>query len=491
VLFFVFQGVANDSGSAGLIFFVFVAICATLRWASTGALLTAVATILLLGAFEAYTFLLTGFGFPWVPYLAQSAQMASIAALLGFLGTYPYRLQSEMSRVAQWPRRMPRDSRVLVTDILTRSAQVFECRTVVMAWEEPESDEVSLAWSAPDGTAFVREPRGALGELAGPGLENKSFQAANVRDEHGRVVVWADGWRRQRRCRAVGETLAARFDMTSVQSSALDGEFVRGRLFWIGMKAMQFDDLIVGDLAARLAASQLDSLYLTAQMGAVAVAEERLRVARDLHDSLAQSLAGTALQLLAGRRLLDFNPPVAKSRLAEVQYQLKRDQLELRSLIKGLRPPPRTAVDAPAPPPGRPASLRDRLDELKARIRTQWDVGVDVEFRMPVEDWPKHLVEQVYLLVREGALNAARHADASVIRIVFRPSAEGPQVEIEDDGKGFPFQGSYDLAALNRMNEGPLTLRERVTALKGGMQVVSSSGGSRVTITLPHTVAAH
>ena len=53
------------------------------------------------------------------------------------------------------------------------------------------------------------------------------------------------------------------------------------------------------------------------------------------------------------------------------------------------------------------------------------------------------------------------------------------------DGRGFPFRGSYDLEALNRMNAGPLTLKERVAELGGEMIVVSSETGAEILMTLP------
>ena len=54
-----------------------------------------------------------------------------------------------------------------------------------------------------------------------------------------------------------------------------------------------------------------------------------------------------------------------------------------------------------------------------------------------------------------------------------------------DDGRGFPFQGTYDLAALNGMNDGPLTLKERVAELGGDLRLTSADTGTELVITLP------
>ena len=98
---------------------------------------------------------------------------------------------------------------------------------------------------------------------------------------------------------------------------------------------------------------------------------------------------------------------------------------------------------------------------------------------------PDELTEQVFLIVQEAVLNAARHAQASSIRVSMHAVDENLHIEILDDGKGFPFSGSYDLATLNAMGRGPLTLKERVAELRGHLQLDSGHTGVRVAVTLP------
>jgi signal transduction histidine kinase len=66
----------------------------------------------------------------------------------------------------------------------------------------------------------------------------------------------------------------------------------------------------------------------------------------------------------------------------------------------------------------------------------------------------------------------------------------GLRLTIADDGRGFPFRGTYDLDALNAMNEGPLTLKERVAELRGALELRSSETGTELSIALPLTPAA-
>jgi signal transduction histidine kinase len=265
--------------------------------------------------------------------------------------------------------------------------------------------------------------------------------------------------------------------MRSVQSWTLEGELIRGRLFCLDKRQMRLDDLVFGVLVARLAVSRLDSLYLLKRLREAAALDERLRLARDLHDSLLQSVAGSALQLLAARRMLDREPDAARKRFEEVQNQLERGELEMRSFIRRLRP-----VASPNTVEG---DLRQRLEELRGRVERQWDIKVKIQIQKPTDEWPVALAQEVYRIVQEGVLNAARHADASLIRVDVSADAEGLRLEIVDDGRGFPFRGIYDLAALNQMNRGPLTLKERVAELSGDLKLCSMETGTELLISLP------
>jgi len=484
--FTVFAAYVEGPSGPILFYFVFILMCGILRWRGAGALWTAVGAIGGLGA--AYLYAEHGLhieGFGLDSFIRRSVQFAGTAALVGYLGTYSHPLESEVSRVALWPRRLPRTSRALVSDIIVRSSEVLDVPSVVLVWTAPNNTQVNIAWRLDEDLQWMREPEGTYVPLVAPELEAHSFQAVDATKDDGSVVHWSGGRLNYRRCRPVNEALRARFAIRGVQSYNLDGEFIRGRLFCYGKRRMKIDDLIVGELVARLAVSQLDSLYLASEIGAAAATEERLRMSRDLHDSLAQTLAGTALQVLAARRLLDFNPVVARQRLDEVQHQLKLDQLEVRALIRRLRPTPGVVPEYSAEYDLRRADLKERLKEFRLRVQKHWDVGVEICVETPVDDWPEAGMEQVFRLIQEAALNAARHADASIIRVDVTATDAELRLAVEDDGKGYPFSGEFDLAALTAMQKGPLILRERVAALRGGLLLQTNNAGTRIVITLP------
>ena len=488
IAFCLFATFVEGPAGSVVMYFVFIVICGSLRWRSTGALLTTIAVIAGLGAAYGYaTLALQREGLGLEPFVRRSLQLVVTAALVGYLGTYTHPLAGEISRVALWPRRLPRSSRALITDIVARSAEVFQVPSVLLVWMAPRNKQVNLAWQTEEGLVWAREPEGSYDPLVAPELERHSFQASDARKERGRVIHWTGSRFRHSRGHPINEELRSRFEMRRVQSWRLDGEFIQGRLFCFGRRRMQVDDLLVGELVARLAVSQLDSLYLVTQMEETAASEERLRLSRDLHDSLAQSLAGTALQLLAARRLLDFNPAASRHRLEEVQHQLKRDQLEVRSLIRRLRPSTST-IEYPGEHAVHRANLRERLEELRLRILKQWEINLATQLEIPVDDWPEGAVEQVFRLVQEAALNAARHAEASIIWVRISGTDRELRLAIEDNGKGYPFTGRFELADLAELGKGPLILRERVAALNGNLMLETGSTGTRVVMTLPSAV---
>jgi len=209
---------------------------------------------------------------------------------------------------------------------------------------------------------------------------------------------------------------------------------------------------------------------------------ERMRVARDLHDRILQSLAGLGLQLVVARRLMDRDSLAAVQKLDDIQQQFERVEIDMRNFIRRLRP-------MPTEPSQGMERLEERCETLQRRVEMQWPVLVEMDLSIAERPMPHELADQVFLIVQEGVLNAARHADASSIRVSLQVRDEELQVEISDDGKGFPFSGSYDLAALNAMRAGPLTLKERVAELRGNLRLESSQAGTRVVVTLPLAAA--
>ena len=472
-----------ENGAASPFFatLTFLLVCAAIRWSVRGVLWTAAAALvtytiaILLSAatFDAPDFVLPEF-------VIRVVSLGVMTALLAHLATHERRFRREISRLADWPRTVSRDPHTLVAEVLSRASDLLDAPRLVLVWDDPDDARVNVACFDRKEVLWTVETEGTFGSVVAREVEGRSFETSDAARERADVVVSTSRGFGRRLCHPIDERLRARFEMRRVESWPLDGELVRGRVFCLDKSGMSLDDLVSGESVARLAASRLDSLYLLHRLRDATALEERVRVARDLHDSLLQSQAGAALQLMAARRQLERDPDTAKRRLGDVQQQLERGELEMRSFIKSLRPRPRAMADAAA------SVLNERLLELRERVERQWELKVLFHVDPEVARIREPLADHVYRLVQEAVLNAARHADASVIRGEVIVDDGSVRLTIVDDGKGYPFTGSYDLASLGSMNQGPLTLRERVTELKGNLQLTTSfDAGTELLITVP------
>ncbi|MES1240777.1 MAG: histidine kinase [Acidobacteriota bacterium] len=211
-------------------------------------------------------------------------------------------------------------------------------------------------------------------------------------------------------------------------------------------------------------------------------AEERIRLARDLHDGVLQSLAGIGLRLGAVRSLLDKDPKAAREALEPVQRLLTAEQRDLRFYIQELKPRPRREGEV---------SLAFQVTELVHRIELEWGLRAELRTGGLEEPIPESLAREVYNVIREALVNAARHGEASAVRLEIRKEKEKEEDEdrlcitVADNGRGFPFQGRLSHAELAERSLGPRNLFERVSSLQGTLDLESGTGGARLEIALP------
>ncbi|WP_037889536.1 histidine kinase [Streptomyces viridochromogenes] len=203
------------------------------------------------------------------------------------------------------------------------------------------------------------------------------------------------------------------------------------------------------------------------------VAEERLRIARDLHDVVAHHIALVNVQAGVAAHVMDKRPDQAKEALAHVREASRSALNELRATVGLLR----QSGDPEAPT--EPAPGLDRLDELAGTFRS---AGLHVEVARADQDTtlPAAVDLAAYRVIQEALTNVQKHAgpkaraEVSVVRV-------GPDIEITvlDDGAG-----EDDTAGGG--GHGLLGMRERVTALRGTLTTGPRYGGGfRVHAVLP------
>jgi two-component system, NarL family, sensor histidine kinase LiaS len=223
----------------------------------------------------------------------------------------------------------------------------------------------------------------------------------------------------------------------------------------------------LGQLARDLnrMAEQIQTLLTSRQ--ALAVVEERNRLARDLHDTVKQHVFANALLVRAARKQLARDPHAAEAHLAEAEDLADQTQQELIELIRALRP-------AALADKGLVAVLRSYVDDWSRQMSIAVDMRVLGERATPLE------IEDALLRVAQEALaNVVRHSGAQAVQV--RLAWDGSQVSlaVQDDGSGF------DLAQAEGQGVGLASMRERVEALGGTLCLSSSPSGTSLETTVP------
>jgi signal transduction histidine kinase len=216
---------------------------------------------------------------------------------------------------------------------------------------------------------------------------------------------------------------------------------------------------------------------------ATAVADERRRIARELHDVVAHSVSVMVVQSGAARRVLDDDPDQAMEALGEVERNGRQALSELRRLL-GLM---RDGDDGAAAREPQPTLAG--IDDLIRRAR---DAGLPTELRHEGKPFalPMGCDLAAYRVVQEALTNSLKHAGAGAhAKVLLRWTGKELELDITDTGNGLAAAGPD----LDRpLGQGLVGMRERVALCGGDMQAgPRSHGGFRVRATIPkHREAA-
>lgn len=203
------------------------------------------------------------------------------------------------------------------------------------------------------------------------------------------------------------------------------------------------------------------------------VDEERLRIAREVHDVLAHSLSIVTVQAAAAESLLDREPARAKESIGHIRVTSKQALAELRSMLGVLRTPDGDAPLAPAA----------TLDEIDALVTPVREAGFDVRLHVfgELDAVPAFATVSAYRIVQEALTNTVRHSRAAHIDVTVRVEEEMLALEVVDDGSA---GRDYDPDATS--GHGIRGMNERVEALGGDFSAgPTEAGGFRVAASIP------
>ena len=375
---------------------------------------------------------------------------------------YEERVRQDMEQLATWPRVLGGGRSSIVRELLGRAGAALRATRVAAVWQDRDA---STCLAILDGAQFELD-EDPLETIVVPELaQATAFLAPGFRAIDGRTEPWSGP--------ALSEALAQRLRARTIIGARFNAQTVRGWLFVLDVRDASADDVRLAEVVAHLASAGLDQVNFEEMMAERATNAERMRLSRDLHDGLLQSLGGLAMHAEGARRTAESDPHGTAARLQMVVEQLVDAQRALRDFVDELRPQ-RAATREP---------LHSRLEHAARVIERQWNVTV--ELNAEVDALTPAQANEVVALFTEAATNAAKHSGARKIR--GRVTADGTSVEVhvEDDGRGFPFRGRYELPQLLAGGHGSWSLNERVSALGGQLAIESSERGSRVDVRLP------
>jgi signal transduction histidine kinase len=205
-----------------------------------------------------------------------------------------------------------------------------------------------------------------------------------------------------------------------------------------------------------------------------AIAEERRRIAREIHDGLAQDLVGLKFRVGLWHELVDDAPAQMHAELDGLQQLLGKNIREVRRSIFALRP---VALDE--------LGFYPALREFITEFGEQNQIHVDLRIEGPLERLPAFLEPVLFRIVQESLNNISKHAQAPMAWIVL--DLESPDVVslgIRDDGTGF--DPAHLEQFVQRGHLGLKQMRERVERLKGTFEIRSQPGsGTQIHAVLP------
>ena len=417
-------------------------------------------------------------------HLFRPIYLVGLGYLIGYLGEHEHRSKRKLRFMLELPAAFRRNrplGRVLAR-LMRRALGHFDAQRALLMLRDPEGGHW-VTWDLrrePDRLRLdlrVTEDDPLPLRFAG---RSEGFLANDVRPDAGTALcydVLTGGMQR----RAITPPLsfpAAAEAQSVLAAPVLIQREVRGHALLVRHVRRKFtrDDLEFLLLIVGQAAAGFENVRLQEKAEEVAVAEERSRIARDLHDGFIQSLAGIDLRVEACKVLLQRDPGRILRELEELHQAVDRGYTEVRRYLNRLRAPRQPADDLWTLLEGLPAefSARDGLNVHLARPAAE-----------PV--LPTSTAYELAQIVREALHNAVRHGRASqaIVKVGARPTHL--YLVVRDNGHGFEQpHGRIDADGFLVPAAAPWSIRERTATLGGTLRVWTQAGrGTEISVTIP------
>jgi signal transduction histidine kinase len=405
--------------------------------------------------------------------IVRGVNLIAAGGFLAYFSALRVRRRDQLSKLADWPGPDPSHmSSPSLATVLSHCARTLEVPRVLVVWEEVDEPFVNVAVWKDNVYKHTREIAGGLDDfLRSKHYSDSIFVTTNVRAG----FVGMQGGTARLQTPIMNEELIRRFQIRSVGTAPFVGILCRGRVFILDRGSWgDFLLLLIKFVASRIG-MELDRQILQRQTEEAAAARERIRLTRDLHDGILQSLTAARFQLKLltdGQRDED-----AQSRLDTIKQLLNNEQIRIRDFVRQTLP----KSDA-----GTELVLSRDLRRVVSELGELWECTTSLSVDPQDASVPAKLSAHLSLMLAEAVSNAVRHGEASTVRIGIRKTNEHLAIQIQDDGHGI-----IDSACKHDHKEhadvalGPVSLRGRVVALGGSLDVRSSPLGTELQIRMP------
>ncbi len=411
------------------------------------------------------------FGHPSIPshIVVLGGYTIVLAVLIGHLANSERGARSESAAVHRVLERLRLDAGPVASlrSALGEIQSIFGARQVLLALEDTV-DEVSVLWRTRlRGAGADRDP---VVELIGESDRARYWFPVDPAGGAGAVYT-----RDHSPCLPDSFTAAHPATRTFVLPELAIGRF-RGRVFLLDpLTDQRTEQLVLLRSLVLRTAPVVHNLFLERRVRTRLKENERVRLARELHDGVVQTLIGLEMRLDVARREVSSAPETAAADLLDIQQQLHEQVVDVRGMMDRLRPPD---VD------------RRRLVEClsESTERFQRTTGIDARFVGTADrlDLPARVCGELVRVVDEALVNVRKHSGASRVHVHLAASGDDLTLSVEDDGRGFGFAGRMTQPDLDAMGLGPLVIKERVQAIGGRVAIDSRPGrGTRLEVQVP------
>jgi signal transduction histidine kinase len=487
--------VSEGPVSPFFLFFLFVVLSAAYRWGFVGTIVTTCVTV---GVFLVQTAIaavgpwsqtwLTSIEVELNETILRIAYLLLTGFLLGYLAEQEKQSRAELAAIADITRQ-PRvrlglgGSVLAVAQGLLRTFDAHRVHFVLLDYETRQA----FLWQV-DPTSASETPDGLRVELnaeehrtwlfADPGRAWYASRESGETELRARVVE-PGGWPLRHITMPLPTGFAEEISFSRIIAAnfGLADEW-RGRVYLFDPSSRVHPDQSVHflDALADYITPALTNVFLLGRLRARATAEERARVARELHDGTIQALLGIEMKVQALRRGPSSNATGLDVDLDDIQGLLHREALALRELMQALRPIPLDTGD----------QLPDVLASLVERFRRDTGLLSRFVFAGGSVALPPTTALEIVRIVQEALVNVRKHSSARNVLVRLTGGEDGCALVIEDDGVGLEFEGRLAGDELDQRRLGPLIIRERAR-IAGAQLVIDSSRGSgtRIEVRVP------